>query len=135
MGLLDAVLGSLGGGQRRGAGNGAMLLTALLALLANRSSAGGLSGLAESFRRGGLGDVIGSWIGTGANLPIRPDQLGAALGLDTLDDLARQAGLSREETADELSQMLPQVVDRLTPEGHVPDAGFGDIDEILGRFR
>lgn len=134
MGLLDVVLGSLGG-RRRGFGNGSALLMAILALLSNRSSAGGLPGLAERFRRGGLGDVMGSWIGTGPNLPINPDQLGALLGPDTLDELAREAGLSRDEAAEELSEVLPQVVDRLTPQGQVPEGGFGDMDEILGRFQ
>jgi uncharacterized protein YidB (DUF937 family) len=82
---------------------------------------GGLDGLVDRFRQGGLGDVIESWIGHGANRPVRPDQLARALGDDTLDTLQRETGMDREAMLSELSRALPEVVHALTPQGRVPD--------------
>ncbi len=147
MGLLDAVLGSVLGGQAqpRGGGDGsAMLMQIVAAMLANRGQGGGagagagglggLAGLAEQFQRGGLGDVMNSWIGTGANQPISPDQLGGVLGGDLLGELTQRTGMGQGDLLGQLSQMLPQMVDRATPEGRVPEAGLGDIGAILERF-
>ena len=82
---------------------------------------GGLGGLLESFKRSGQGDVINSWIGTGANKSISPAQLTDALGADTLNQLSSQTGLSAQDLTNQLSQALPHVVDKLSPEGRLPD--------------
>ena len=82
---------------------------------------GGLSGLVQRFQQGGLGDVVNSWIGTGQNQPIAPNQLQQALGRDTIDNLSRQTGMPQQDLLSQLSQMLPQFVDRLTPQGRIPD--------------
>ena len=139
MGLLDAVLGGALGGQSRPRGGGdgaAMLMQIVAALLATRqgAGAGGLGGLAEQFQRGGLGDVMNSWIGTGQNQPISPDQLGGVLGDDLLGELTQRTGMGQGDLLGQLSQMLPQMVDRATPEGRIPDGGLGDIGAILDRF-
>lgn len=146
MGLLDAVLGGVLGGQsqpRAGGGDGAaMLMQIVAALLASRQGGGagaagglgGLAGLAEQFQRGGLGDVMNSWIGTGDNQPISPDQLGGVLGGDLLGELQQRTGMGQGDLLGQLSQMLPQMVDRATPEGRIPDGGLGDIGAILQRF-
>ena len=161
MGLLDSVLGGmLGGGQpqaRPGGGDGAaMLMQIVAALLAQRAGGagaagglgglgglggaagagglGGLAGLAEQFQRGGLGDVMNSWIGSGQNLPISPDQLGGVLGGDLLGELTRHTGMGQGDLLGQLSQVLPQMVDRATPEGRIPEGGLGDIGAILERF-
>jgi uncharacterized protein YidB (DUF937 family) len=138
MGLLDAVLGGALGGQsqpRGGSDGAAMLMQIVAALLANRQGGGGgLGGLAEQFQRGGLGDVMNSWIGTGDNQPISPDQLGGVLGSDLLGELTQRTGMGQGDLLGQLSQMLPQMVDRATPEGRIPDAGLGDIGAILERF-
>ena len=160
MGLLDSVLGGmLGGGQpqaRQGGDGAAMLMQIVAALLAQRAGGaggagaagglgglggigaagglGGLAGLAEQFQRGGLGDVMNSWIGTGQNLPISPDQLGGVLGGDLLGELTRHTGMGQDDLLGQLSQVLPQMVDRATPEGRIPDGGLGDIGAILERF-
>ena len=84
---------------------------------------GGLDGLVDRFRQGGLGDVMESWIGHGANRPVRPEQLAGALGDDTVDTLQRETGMDRAALLSELSRALPEVVHALTPEGRVPDAG------------
>lgn len=81
---------------------------------------GGLDGLIQSFERGGLGDVIGSWIGHGQNRAIEPNRLAEALGPDTIDTLSQQTGLDRSDLLSQLAQALPSVVDALTPQGRKP---------------
>lgn len=135
MGLLDSVIGALGGSQG-GSGQGDAL-QAIIAMLAqgNGPGGGGLGGLVQQFERGGLGELIGSWVGTGQNLPISPGQLQEVLGGDRLSQFAQQLGLSQGQAADQLSQLLPQVVDKLTPGGQLPDAGgLGDLGSVLERF-
>ncbi|MES2960586.1 MAG: YidB family protein [Pseudomonadota bacterium] len=139
MGLLDSVLGNVLGGQASGAqqgGGAGALINIIAAMLANsgQGGGGGLAGLAEQFQRGGLGDVMGSWVGSGQNQPISPDQLGDVLGGDLLGQLTRQTGMDSGDLLGQLSQVLPQMVDQATPEGRIPDNGLGDIGAILGRF-
>lgn len=141
MGLLDSVIGAVAGGlggQGRGDSQGA-LLNAMLASgqgmgQGQGGAGGGLGDLIGKFTQGGMGDVIGSWIGPGQNAPISGDQLSHVLGSDTIGDLAAQLGLSNDEVSGQLSQMLPQVVDRLTPEGRAPDGGLGGMDDLLAQL-
>jgi uncharacterized protein YidB (DUF937 family) len=81
---------------------------------------GGLGGLLNQFQQGGLGDVVKSWIGTGPNQPISPNQLGTALGPKIVQVLAQKTGMSEQEITAQLSQILPGVVDKLTPNGRLP---------------
>lgn len=83
---------------------------------------GGLDGLVQSFERGGLGDVIGSWIGSGSNQQIAPNRLADALGPDTVDELSRETGLSQDDLLQQLAQALPEVINQLTPQGRAPSA-------------
>jgi uncharacterized protein YidB (DUF937 family) len=83
---------------------------------------GGLGGLLNKLQQGGLGDVTKSWIGSGQNQPVSPGQLGSALGPSIIKVLAQKSGLSEEELTNQLSQILPGVVDKLTPNGKVPTA-------------
>jgi uncharacterized protein YidB (DUF937 family) len=80
----------------------------------------GLGGLLNKLQTGGLGNVANSWVGSGQNQPVSPGQLGPALGPDLLKTLAQHSGLSEEELTKQLSQVLPGVVDKLTPAGRVP---------------
>ena len=144
MSLLDSVIGALAnsqpGAQPPDAGAtqgtaGSVLLSTVIAMLANGQQAqgagvGGLGDLIGRFTQGGMGDVIGSWIGHGQNAPISGDQLSNVLGPDTIANIAAQLGLSHGEAAGQLSQMLPQVVDRLTPHGQAPEGGLGGIADI-----
>lgn len=129
MGLLDSIVGALGQAQG-GAQASAQpaLLDAVVGLLGN----GGLQDLVAKFEQGGLGHLIGSWIGSGQNLPISADQLHQVLGSETIAGLAQQLGLSHGDVAAQLSQLLPQVVDKLTPQGAVPQGGLGEIGSLLG---
>jgi uncharacterized protein YidB (DUF937 family) len=81
---------------------------------------GGLGGLLDKLQKGGLGQVTNSWVGSGQNQPVSPGQLGPALGPDIIKTLAQRSGLSEEELTRQLSQILPGVVDKLTPSGRLP---------------
>jgi uncharacterized protein YidB (DUF937 family) len=130
MGLLDSVIGALGqGGQGQAQGD---LLNAVVGMLGNDSPLGGLAGLAAKFQQGGLGDVLQSWVSTGQNQPISGDQLHDVLGSDTLSALARQLGVSPGDAAGQLSSLLPQVIDKLTPHGQMPQGGLGQAGDLLG---
>ncbi|MFN7644031.1 MAG: YidB family protein [Burkholderiales bacterium] len=136
MSLMDSLLGSLGGALGGQAPQGNPMLQAAMALLAGgqQGGAGGLADLVSAFTKGGLGDVVQSWIGTGQNLPISPEQLQQVLGGDTVAGLARQLGLSPQDASQGLAGLLPQLVDQLTPQGQLPQNGLGDIASIMEKL-
>ena len=80
----------------------------------------GLGGLIKQFQQKGLGDVVDSWVSTGKDKNVCPDQISVALGGDVVDDLSRRTGLTRDQVVAELARMLPNVVDNLTPDGRLP---------------
>ena len=80
----------------------------------------GLGGLLDRFRQSGQGKAADSWVGNGPNEPVSPGQVGNALGPNILKTLAERAGMSEEELLKQLSQVLPGVVDKLTPHGRLP---------------
>ena len=144
MGLLDGMLGNaLGGmlGGQGGAGGQGALVSAVLGMLNNGSSAGGLQGLLSQLQQGGLGDQVASWVGTGQNMPVSADQImqalggaggGAAGGVGgLLAQLSQQTGMGQQDIAGHLSQMLPDVVNHLTPSGQLPQGGIPDALQAL----
>lgn len=161
MGLLDSVLGAaMGGGQGGGGqamlmqvigmllqgqgvgaqggggGLGGMLGGTLGGALGGGGGAGagglgGLGGLLAQLQQGGLGDAAQSWVSTGENLPVSGEQLSAALGADRIDAIAQQVGMPAGDLSSQLAQYLPQVVDRMTPNGQLPDGG-ADLGGLLG---
>ena len=108
MGLFDGMLGGIVGAEMATVVNGVI------------AQHGGLSGMVEQFHQHGLGETVKSWIGTGQNLPISPDQLNRVLGPEKLAQLAAKLGMTPEELSAKLSTILPQVVDKMTPGGVVP---------------
>lgn len=108
-GILGSVLGR-GGGAGGGLGG----------LLTGAGGAGGLGALIEQFQRNGHGRNMQSWVSTGPNETLPPQQLAEALGPDVVDDLARESGMDRDQMLQELSETLPEAVDQLTPEGVAP---------------
>lgn len=84
------------------------------------SLAGGISALIERFQSAGHGSVAKSWVSTGPNTPVEPGQLEQALGADTIAELSEKTGLSASELVRRLKGVLPELVDRLTPDGHIP---------------
>ena len=95
------------------------LLNGALAML---QSMGGIDGLVKKFQQSGLGDLAASWVGTGENKSILPDQLASILGKDQISALAQQAGIPESQGASVLSQILPAMVDKLTPDGKAPES-------------
>ncbi len=132
MGLLDSLIGALGQTPGGTGGGNIDLIRAVVGMLGNDSQSGGLGGLVSKFAQHGMGDVINSWIGTGQNQAIGAEQLSNVLGNDAIADLAQKFGLSNGDMAGKLSQMLPQIVDHLTPHGQVPQGGLGNVGDILG---
>lgn len=147
MGLLDNLGGlasGLGGLQGMNtAGNPkAALIQAVLGMLVHGNQPGGLGGsgglgglggLLQRFQGIGLGEAAASWMGPGANTPVSPDQVKSALGDGPLRTLAEHAGVDEDEAASHLSELLPDMVDRLTPDGQLPDDGVhpGGVDGAI----
>ena len=115
-GLLGGILGGLGGLL-----GGAAAGNASAAPSAPGPLGGGLGGLLDQLKQAGLGDKVDSWVGQGSNHPIEPGQLGDALGQKTLSEIAEHAGIDQQELLNQLSQVLPGLVDKLTTNGQVPD--------------
>src|SRR5512133_1171549 len=130
MGLMDMVGGLLGqGGQAQG---GNPLMSAVMGLIQNHP--GGIQGLLGQLQEKGLGDQVASWIGTGANQPVSAEHIQNALGSDQLQQVAGQMGVSQEEAASGLAGLLPQVVDKLSPQGCLPEGvpGMDLLKKFLG---
>jgi uncharacterized protein YidB (DUF937 family) len=129
MGLLDGLIGAAGpllGGEGQ---RGSPLLGSLLGML---GQSGGLAGLVQAFEQAGLGHVARSWVGTGQNAPVSPQQVQQALG-PQVQQLAQQHGMAPEAVSSTLAQLLPGVVDHLTPGGQLP-SGAG-LEQGLSALR
>lgn len=131
MGLLDGIakqfLTNLSGGEGKNP-----LLDIALGLLANPQT-GGLQGLMETFRNKGMADTLSSWISTGENQPISAGQILNVLGQNQIRRMANEAGISQEEAASGLADLLPQVIDKLTPNGKLPDGNL--LEEAFKMFQ
>ncbi len=117
MGLLDEVGKMMGGGQQGGASD---ILAVAQQLL---GQSGGIDGLIQQLQAGGLGDVVKSWIGNGQNLPVTGEQIQQVLGNEKVAAIARQLGVDPAQASAQLAQVLPGLVDKLTPNGQVPQGG------------
>jgi uncharacterized protein YidB (DUF937 family) len=142
MGLLDQVIGGLmgggsspmqsvlmnllGGGQQGGGWGGQVFGQGTGQGMGGQGQAGmggGLSGLLSSFQQAGLGHIAESWVGTGPNQPVSPQQLQSVFGGDQVQAMASQSGMAPHDFLTQLSQHLPNAVDGLTPQGRLPDEG------------
>jgi uncharacterized protein YidB (DUF937 family) len=123
----DNPLGSLLGGLGGGLGGGALAAIALQML----QQGGGISGIVDKFRASGLGAQADSWVGTGANMPVSADQISSVLGEGGLGQLAGKFGLSPDQASGGLAQLLPQLVDKMTPAGQVPENQQDLISQAL----
>ena len=122
MGIFDQ-LGQAAAGMM-GSSNQNPLVQAAIGLLGQNSSVGGLAGLIQKFQKNGVGEIVNSWVGTGSNLPISPTQIQQGLGGDLLKQLAAHAGLSSEAASGQLANLLPGLIDKLTPDGKLPDTNL-----------
>ncbi|MET4577128.1 YidB family protein [Ottowia thiooxydans] len=146
-GGLGNVLGDLLGGgqpqsQQQSAPGGfninpaliAALLPILMNMLSNSNSGngGGLGGLLNKFTQAGHGDVANSWIGTGQNIPVTGAQVSDVFGQGTIGDIASKLGVDGNTAAGGIAAILPELIDRLTPQGQAPAGGLGSADDIVG---
>lgn len=122
-------LGGLGSLVKGLGGGGGNMLTALLPMLMG----GGLGGLLSKLQGGGQANKLASWVGTGANEDIQPDELEQAIGSDQIEQLAQRAGVSHDEAKTGLAKLLPGVVDQLSPTGSLPDEG--GLDDALSKLK
>lgn len=131
MDILNTIKSVLGGGKDDKQND---LMASILNLVGGKG--GGLNGLINQFTSKGLGDVVSSWVGTGKNLPVSPDQIKKVFGDDTIKELASKTGMDQNSLTGQLSDLLPQVVDKLTPNGKVPEGDIlsKGIDALSGLF-
>lgn len=136
MGLMDGFSSGLVGqlaGQFGGVNN---KLLGAAAKLIGGGNVGGLSGLAQLFAQRGHGDTVNSWISRDQNREITTPQLQEVLGQERIREVASNAGVTETEAADGLARVLPQLVDKLTPEGKLPEtnATNGMLSQLAGEF-
>jgi len=125
MGILDTLLQNVVVGTQQG--QGSMLQVALQLLQQN----GGLPGIISKFEHGGMADHVSSWVATGANMPISGAQLQEILGSGSIGEIAQRLGMSHGDASSGMAQVLPQLIDALTPAGQIP----ADHRDIVERAR
>jgi uncharacterized protein YidB (DUF937 family) len=133
MGLFDSIesmaLGKVAGSNPEAA--------AILAMI--QSHPGGLNGLVQSFHDNGMSGLVNSWTSTGANQPVAPEQIQQVLGSEKVQAIAQKLGVSPEAASSTLAQMLPGIIDKLTPNGSVPnqsnlmEMGEGLLSSFMGK--
>jgi uncharacterized protein YidB (DUF937 family) len=135
MGLLDGLLGNVMGGMTGGGQSpqgGSQLIQMVLQMLQQN---GGIEGLLARMQQAGYGQQAQSWIGTGQNMPISPDALSQIFGQGQLGQIAQQLGLPQQDAAGGLAQMLPDVVDQMTPQGQIPDNSSDLVSQVLANLQ
>jgi uncharacterized protein YidB (DUF937 family) len=120
---LSAILGSLGGGNQAQGGN---LLAAAMSML---QQGGGLSSVLDQFRGNGMAAHADSWIGTGANMGLSGDQVQQVFGGSALGNIASQLGMSQGQASSAMAQILPELINQLTPGGQLS----GNHDDIISK--
>ena len=123
---LSSILGGLTG--RSGGGTGNILLQLALSMLQQQ---GGLEGVLGKFRQAGMGAQADSWVGTGQNMNISPDQLQQVFGSGELSDIASKLGMSQDQAGSAMSQVLPELINQLTPQGEVTPDSENSVAEGL----
>jgi uncharacterized protein YidB (DUF937 family) len=129
MGMLDGLINSALGGMmgQGGQAQSPLLQMALQVLQQN----GGVEGILDKFRQGGYGDQAASWQSTGQNIPVSGSALQEVLGSGTIGQIAQQLGMSHGDAAGGLAQVLPQLIDKFTPNGAVPDNHNDIVEQAL----
>jgi uncharacterized protein YidB (DUF937 family) len=133
MGILDALIKNpemIGDVARFASDNPEIAKAAMDLFSSSDGPGGGLGEIVGALQSGGLGDAVSSWLGSGNNVAVAPEQLKSALGDDNISKFAEQAGVSGSEASALLAGLLPQIVDKLSPDGQLPDSG--GLDSMLG---
>jgi uncharacterized protein YidB (DUF937 family) len=132
MGLLDGLLGGLMPASPGGSPQTQSPLVQMALQIIQQN--GGLPGIISKFQNGGMGAQAGSWVGTGANTPITGSQLQEVLGTGSIGEIAQQLGLSHGDASSGLAQVLPQIIDKLTPTGQIPAEHGDTVAQLLQAF-
>ena len=135
MGLLDSIMGMLG------KGGGKDVMSQLSTMLTGKGGDGmGLSRLLDQFKGAGMGDKAESWVSSGENQPLDPDEVEKAIGSERLAKMSKQTGESVGALKTDLSKMIPDAVNKLTPDGKMPNPGDLmnmvkglDLGKLLGK--
>ena len=128
MGLLNSLLGSLLGGLNNNQQSG--LMSSVSGLI---TGSGGIGGLMQKFSGAGLGDLMKGWVGTGPNPPATAQHIEQVFGADQLQQIASQTGIDPSQISGHIAQILPQLVDKLTPHGQPVEGGVlqGGLASLL----
>ena len=134
MGMLDSLLKNpkMIGDVAKFAKDNPQVAKAAMGMLSSSGGGGGLGGVLGALQSKGMGDLVSSWVGTGANKSITPEQLQSALGSQQLSQFAQAAGVSSKKASSTLASLLPSLVDKLSPDGKLPDAG--GIESMIGKL-
>jgi uncharacterized protein YidB (DUF937 family) len=129
MGMLDGLVGSVLGkvmGDKAGMAQVAMEMF---------NTSGGVGGMLEKFKAGGLGDAAASWVGKGENIPVSADQISSVLGNEQIAAMAAKFGIDPAALSAQIAEHLPTVVDKLTPDGEVGADSGNMLTSIMGMFK
>ena len=128
-GMVGQLAGQFGGGQNS-------KLIGAVAKLISGGGIGGLSGLTQMFAQHGLGDTVNSWVSTDKNRDISPNEVQDVLGEDRIREVANEAGVSEQEASSGLASVLPQLVDKLTPDGKLPESNSANstLSQLASQF-
>ena len=136
MGMLDGLLGSIMGGMGGSTGSGGQPQSPLLAIaLQMLQQNGGIEGILGKFQQAGFGEQADSWVSTGQNMPIDPGALGQIFGQGELGQIARQTGMSHDEVSGGLADLLPGLIDKMTPQGQVPGESSDLVNQALAMLQ
>ncbi len=129
MGLLDSIAGSVLG--KLGGEQGGMAQIALDMFNQN----GGLTGILDKFKEGGLAEQAASWVGKGENMPISADQISSVLGSDAIAGMAAKFGIDPADLSAKIAEHLPTVIDKMTPDGEVNANSGNLLSTVLGMLK
>jgi uncharacterized protein YidB (DUF937 family) len=99
----------------------------------NNPDTGGLAGLVQTFKDKGLADAVSSWVSTGQNVPVSGEQIQSVLGSEQIQQVAEKMGISNEAASGSLASLLPEIIDKLTPNGSLPEGGL--LEQGLALFK
>jgi uncharacterized protein YidB (DUF937 family) len=129
MGLFDSVAGAVLGKMMGDKGGMAQVAMEMF------NQNGGLSGVLDKFKEGGLGDLAASWVGKGANLPISAEQISSVIGNGAIAEMAAKFGISPDTLSAQIAEHLPTVIDKMTPDGEVTADSGNLLSTVLGMLK
>lgn len=129
MGLFDSVAGAVLGKVMGDKGAAAQVAAEMF------NQNGGITGILDKFKQGGLGDQAASWVGKGENLPVSAEQISSVIGSGAIAEMANKFGLDPETLSAQIAEHLPTVIDKLTPDGEVNEKSSNLLSTVLGMLK